>query len=66
MNWREAKKWKTFNWDVKEVDGHSHSDLFKNLIKQKQNKPKVIIAHTIKGKGVSFMENEPVWHYRLV
>ena len=59
-----AKKWKTFNWDVKEVDGHSHSDLLKNLITQKQNRPKIIIAHTIKGKGVSFMENKLLWHYR--
>ena len=57
-------KWKSFNWEVKEVDGHSHSDLFSNLINQKQNKPKVIIAHTIKGKGVPFMEDKLLWHYR--
>ena len=47
-----VKKWKSFNWDVKEVDGHSHSDLINTLIKQNQNKPKVIIAHTIKGTQI--------------
>ena len=57
-------KWKSFNWKVKEVDGHCHADLYKSLIKKKQSKPQVIIAHTVKGKGVSFMENKLKWHYK--
>ena len=59
-------KWKSFGWTVVEVDGHNHSELndalsFKN---QKNEKPTVLIAHTTKGKGVSFMENSVLWHYR--
>ena len=60
------KKFESFGWSFLEVDGHNHQDLevsFKNLKKIK-NKPKVILANTIKGKGVSFMENKVEWHYR--
>ncbi len=55
-----------FGWDVVEVDGHDHEALnatFKN-IKGDTGKPTCIIAHTTKGKGVSFMENSVLWHYR--
>ena len=55
-----------FGWDVREVDGHNHADL-KSVLKQtpwSSNKPSVLIAHTTKGKGVSFMENKVEWHYR--
>lgn len=60
-------KWKAFGWAVREVDGHDFSDLqeaFKRIPFEK-NKPSLIIANTIKGKGISFMENTPIWHYRL-
>lgn len=59
-------KWEAFGWHVIEVDGHDHSELkdaFDNSFKAK-HKPTCIIAHTIKGKGVSFMENNALWHYR--
>lgn len=59
-------KWQSFGWAVKEVDGHNHDELtnvFKNL-PLVSDKPTCIIAHTIKGKGVSFMENSVLWHYR--
>lgn len=59
-------KWAAFNWSVLEVDGHDHSAInstFSNL-PNKEGRPTVIIAHTIKGKGVSFMENSVLWHYR--
>lgn len=56
-------KWKSFGWDVFEIDGHNHGEIFKTLTLP-SNKPKVIIANTIKGKGVSFMENNVLWHYR--
>ena len=59
-----AEKWESFGWDVIEVDGHSHDELLKAINKESKNKPKMIIAHTIKGKGVSFMEDDNNWHYR--
>jgi len=61
-----SKKWKSFNWGVKEINGHSFKELFTSFdnIPFEKNKPSVIIANTIKGKGVSFMENELLWHYR--
>ena len=57
------KKFQAFNWDVLEIDGHDLKQIEEALTND-CNKPKVIIAHTIKGKGVSFMENEFVWHYK--
>ncbi len=56
-------KFLSFNWDVEIIDGHDHQELKKSLSKD-IDKPKVIIANTIKGKGVSFMENQVLWHYR--
>ncbi len=58
-----AERWRSFEWEVFEVDGHSLIDLEKTF-KIISNKPKVIIAHTIKGKGISFMENKLEWHYK--
>jgi transketolase len=62
-----ADKWKAFGWEVREVDGHDITKLeavFKS-VPFVSGKPNLIIAHTIKGKGVSFMENVPIWHFRL-
>lgn len=60
-------KWKAFGWQVREVDGHDVIVLEKifNQAPFVKNKPSLIIAHTTKGKGISFMENVPIWHYRL-
>jgi transketolase len=58
-----ANKWRSFNWEVLEIDGHNYDDLYLAFTSQ-TSLPKVIIAHTIKGKGVSFMENNLIWHYR--
>jgi len=62
-----ADKWMAFGWNVIEIDGHDHDALRSAYIKAKSstNKPTVIIAHTIKGKGISFMENDILWHYRF-
>jgi len=60
-----VQKWKVFNWDVYEIDGHSFSHLlkvFKSAFKKK-GKPHIIICHTVKGKGVSFYENKVESHY---
>lgn len=60
------ERWKASGWGVSEVDGHDVEALY-NIIKGNniKNKPKVIFANTIKGKGVSIMENNPNWHMRL-
>jgi len=60
-----ADKWKAFGWIVKEIDGHSFRDLSVAIeYAQTEDKaPVVIIANTVKGKGVDFMENEVKWHY---
>jgi len=57
-------KWRAFNWNIIEIDGHSMEEVVSALEKAKTVKgiPTIIIAHTIKGKGVSFMENVAVWH----
>ncbi len=59
-----ADKLKSFGWFVIEVDGHNHQELYDALTQRYQDKPTVIIAHTIKGKGVSFMEGKVEWHYK--
>lgn len=61
------KKWESFGWHVEEVDGHNIDALnkiFSNI--KKINKPKVIIAKTIKGKGFSFSENNNEWHHKVL
>ena len=61
-----AEKWKAFGWSVSEVDGHDHHELYTHLshLPKTPGKPTCIIAHTVKGKGVSFMERSVLWHYR--
>jgi len=63
-----AAKWEAFNWNVIEIDGHNPAeiaDACKEAARTK-DRPTVIIAHTVKGKGVSFMENQASWHSGLV
>ena len=61
-----AGKWRSFGWKATEIDGHDFEQIISTLerVPFQQQKPSVIIAHTIKGKGISFMENELLWHYR--
>jgi transketolase len=61
-----ADKWRSFGWAVQEIDGHEHSVIREVCLQIPFNpgKPSCIIAHTTKGKGVSFMENSVLWHYR--
>lgn len=59
-----SDKWKSFGWIVREIDGHNFKSLKKVFLKKNFSKPLCIIAHTTKGKGVSFMENSVLWHYR--
>ena len=59
-------KGESFGWQVKEINGHNHSAIAAVLktIPFQKNNPSMIIAHTIKGKGVSFMEDSLAWHYQ--
>ena len=61
-----AAKWSAFGWHAQDIDGHDHSAIGRALTsaRKESNRPSVIIAHTIKGKGVSFMEDDNNWHYR--
>ncbi len=58
-----ADKWRAFNWSVIEIDGHNIREVLNAMqTAQTMRGPTVIIAHTVKGKGVSFMENNADWH----
>lgn len=60
-----ASKWEAFGWNVLEINGHNYEEIAKALLLRENKKPTVIVANTIKGKGVSFMEGVPIWHYRM-
>lgn len=59
-----SAKWQDFGWHVQEIDGHSFPQILSAFEKAKEvtDRPSIILAHTIKGKGVSFMENQVDWH----
>jgi len=61
-----ADKWRSFGWAVREVDGHNCGGLADVLahLPLKTGRPSCVVAHTVKGKGVSFMEDDILWHYR--
>ena len=61
-----AEKWSAFRWAVREIDGHDHGQIREALRAAPFNAgmPSVIVAHTIKGKGVSFMQDQLAWHYK--
>lgn len=62
-----AEKWRAFGWSVREIDGHDLAAIGQALaaIPDGSGKPIAIVAHTVKGKGVSFMEDDNNWHYRI-
>jgi len=62
-----ADKWKAFGWNTQEIDGHDMNAILNSLkdFPNANGKPTAIIAHTIKGRGVSFMEDDNNWHYRI-
>lgn len=62
------EKWKAFGWEVFVIDGHSQKDfsiIFEEIISSTSNKPKVVVAKTIKGKGISFIEGHGPWHHKV-
>ena len=61
------EKWRSFGWSVYEIDGHDMNALVEVLtnVPDGSGKPVAVVAHTIKGKGISFMEDDNNWHYRI-
>ena len=57
-------KWKAFNFNVAEVDGHNVEEIKSILEKKPSIKPLAVICHTVKGKGIGFAENDPKWHHK--
>ncbi len=60
-------KWRAFGWSASEIDGHDMGELVNRLrnVPDGSGKPVAVVAHTVKGKGVSFMEDDNNWHYRI-
>ena len=59
-----ADRWRAFGWNVIELDGHDH-DALRTAMMTAGDKPTAIVAHTVKGKGIPFMEMDILWHYRF-
>lgn len=59
------EKWEAFGWETMEIDGHNMAEILTSFSKISDTKPTAIIAHTVKGKGISFMEDDNNWHYRI-
>src|SRR5687768_16554364 len=59
-----ADKFRDFGWDVREIDGHDHGAILEAVdgVSLKQQKPRMVVAHTIKGRGIPFMEDDNNWH----
>jgi transketolase len=62
-----ADRWRAFGWSVREIDGHDHAALIRTMrsIPFETGRPNCVIAHTHKGRGVSFMEDRAEWHHRV-
>jgi transketolase len=60
------ERWVSFGWDAVLIDGHNHRELLGALTARRQGKPKCIIAQTVKGKGVKFMESDNNWHHAIL
>jgi transketolase len=60
-----ADKWTAFGWEAIELDGHDHAALYEAFTRPQDGRPRCIIASTVKGKGVSFIENRVEWHHKV-
>lgn len=60
-----ADKWRAFGWEVMEIDGHDYNALYEAFTAKRDNRPRCVIAKTIKGRGVSFMEDGVEWHHKI-
>jgi transketolase len=59
-----VEKFQAFGWETIEVDGHDSAAIFEAVSNRRRTRPFMLVGKTIKGKGVSYMENVPIWHYR--
>lgn len=59
------ERWRSFGWEATEVDGHDHQTLVEVLSLQPGERPRCVVARTIKGKGVSFIERRIEWHHKV-
>lgn len=59
-----AAKIQAFGWEVAECDGHDHAEITQLVRSRSGQRPFALVGHTVKGKGVSYMENKPIWAYR--
>ena len=60
-----TNKFSAFGFDCEEIDGHNYAEIKRALLRRRSGRPRAVIANTIKGKGISFMENVAIWHYRI-
>ncbi len=60
------QKWESFGWNVVEIDGHNVEEIYNSLVSKENNKPKLILANTTKGKGFKFSENKNEWHHSIM
>ena len=60
-----ADKWRAFGWEVREIDGHDYNALYQAFTAERDERPRCVIANTIKGRGVSFMEDGVEWHHKI-
>ncbi|MBP0574283.1 transketolase, partial [Mycobacterium tuberculosis] len=60
-----ADKWTAFGWEAIELDGHDHAALYDVFTRPGAGKPRVVIANTLKGKGVSYIEDRVEWQHRV-
>lgn len=58
-------KWRAFGWEVREIDGHDYNALYEAFTAERDDRPRCVIARTIKGRGVSFMEDGVEWHHKI-
>jgi transketolase len=59
-----GEKLSAFGWEIAEINGHNAEALYDAVTMREGRKPLVVVAKTVKGRGVQFMENVPIWHYR--
>ena len=57
-------KFRAFGWETVEIDGHDPEAIYQAVTNRSGAKPFMVVAKTVKGKGISYMENVPIWHYR--
>jgi transketolase len=60
-----AEKWRAFGWETCDVDGHDHRALLEVFTRPHEGRPRCVVAHTVKGKGVSFIEDRVEWHHKV-